>query len=451
LVYRRDLVFLERPLTQALPTSTAIGLAVWGVSIVCLLLGVFTPLAALVSYRFVTSYFQPDAMFSYHADMLYVPASLLLVFSPTYRCWSIDRLLWLRLRGKDLAALPVPRLFQNALILFVLGLMYFDSTLYKLRSPFWVEGLGFWLPASFPSFTTLSWNALLNQEFLVRFAGYLTLVFEFVFIFVFWVPRFRIYLFVIGLALHLGIALVFPIPLFGLLVVAVYLCFFPDPRLDAAVGLLRTRLGGRALARAKSDSASRPAEFLKLDRYLGAALLPALAIAIALQATITFDKPLFDQGAYQWLKTQVGIAPHRVFGQWQFTVMSQDIALVFRDRTGKERWIPWITKEGHVGWEGYGRFWSFWWLTSLPGRRGQGERWARAAEAWAKREGISLAEGMVVVKRKPVLSEPSWEKDRHQTMEQLAWTDLLRISWSNGSPQFSPVAIQAKGGTRPRL
>ena len=57
--------------------------------------------------------------------------------------------------------------------------------------------------------------------------GYLTLVFETLFLFVFWFRKCRVICLIIGVGLHLGIFFVFPIPWFALSVATVYILLVP--------------------------------------------------------------------------------------------------------------------------------------------------------------------------------------------------------------------------------
>jgi len=405
--YRRDFIFLDSPIRQSMPSGIIIDLWLWLFSIAALLAGFLTPLAAVLNYHYTVIFFAPYSPVSYHADMLYIPTALLLIFAPTYRCWSVDRLWFRRVFNIDIAR-PVPRVYQTAFALWVMGFMYFDSTVYKLESRFWLDGLGFWLPASFPSFTIFSWNAVLNQKYLMLAAGYITLFYEAAFIFLFWLPSARIYLLIVGLILHFGIAIVFPIPLFGLLMVALLINLLP----------------------LRSDNEQR-AEFWPIDRVFIKVIPSALVVLTILQAGVTFN--LFRAGM---LESRLGIARHRVFGYWQFGAMKHDVALVFRDTSQRETWIPWVNKDGHVGSEAYGRFWSSWWLNSLPDYEGQQDFWARAAESWARRNGVVLEDGEVIVKFKTLNITQTWMANRHRENESLPWTDYLKISWRNAERHF---------------
>ena len=97
----------------------------------------------------------------------------------------------------------------------------------KLTSPLWLKGLGIWVPASLPFATHANTSALLNNEMLVKFMGYLSIVFEFLFLFLFPFRRYRAILMVIGIGLHLGILLEFPISLFAIGFGSLYLLMVP--------------------------------------------------------------------------------------------------------------------------------------------------------------------------------------------------------------------------------
>lgn len=431
IVHRRDLIFLPDPLHGTIPPTTIALLWVWFAAVLFQAVGFLTPLSALVNYRCIVHFMRPDAPFSYHADMLYVPAALLLIVLPTYRVWSIDAVLVRRWFRIDLGAYPIPRLFNNITILWVMGFMYIDSTHFKLESAFWREGLGFWLPASFPSFTTFSWSWLLDHELLVKLAGYVTLGFELVFIFVFWIPRARIFLVAVGLVLHLGIAIVFPIPLFGLLVAVMYLNFFPDTRLARVLAVVRLPSPG-SHAMPRSD-------FLPFDRSLARILLIVLVPIMIIQASITLRSPLYTGSAGAWIKDNLGLTQHQVFSTWAFTAMKREVAIVHVDRSGTETWIPWVGTDGHVGSEAYGRFWSTWWNNALPHYPGQEALWARAAESWLLRNDISPEDSTVIVRARPVDAPRRWELGRQQRMEDAPWKDIAWITWPGGVRRIAPM------------
>jgi hypothetical protein len=126
------------------------------------------------------------------------------------------------------------------------GLFYVDSVLWKLGSHTWTSGLGFWRPAVLPQLTRVDLGPLLDNRTVVLVLGYGILVFEGTFLVLMWFRRLRLPLMALGMALHLGIALVFPLTVFGLLMTALMLLLLPTPELGlvgdvrpvAAVGMV---------------------------------------------------------------------------------------------------------------------------------------------------------------------------------------------------------------------
>jgi len=438
-INRRDLVFLESPLRDTLPNQILIALGVWTTSIVCLTLGFLTRLTTLVSYVCTVIFFASDSVFEYHADMGYLPGGLLLAFLPVHRTLSIDAVLSKKIWGVDLSSQPIPRIFNNAVIYFLLAIVYFDSIFYKLTSTFWCGGLGLWLPASVPGMTVLNWNVLLNQEWLVKCAGYLTLVFEVVFLFLYWVPAARIYLFIIGLVLHLGIAIVFPIPLFGLSAMIVYLLLFPDPVLNRLISVFSRFAGTKRKSVPERASPEASTQFLRRDIVLSRFVIVLLIFQATVQASLIAQFPLLPPGAYYWLNRTLAIQRHHVFGDIHFNSTTRETALVYYDKEGREEWLPWVNKEGFVGPDASGRFWVYLLRMSIPGAGKQHVWCARAAESWARQTGRSLEEGYIIVKRRRPNLDRQWERDRLLKNCKIPWSNLIKITWIDGKRHFARI------------
>lgn len=92
----------------------------------------------------------------------------------------------------------------------------------------WLGGLGVWLPSSLPWGTWLDLSFILNQKYLMYFLGYLTLFFQVTYIFLVWFKKLKPFYLIVGIGLHIGIVLSFPIPWFGLAMVALYIGIMPS-------------------------------------------------------------------------------------------------------------------------------------------------------------------------------------------------------------------------------
>jgi hypothetical protein len=203
----------------------------WKIILLLIGIGLFTRFATVVNFILSIIIFHSFVRYEYHVFYSYVAVNVLLLFMPVSKMWSIDSVIekvkarlgkeWITPETKVYA---INYLFP---VFSVIGLVYFDSVFYKFTSPMWMKGLGMWLPANLP---IASWNEhviISNMEWLVKSMGYLVLIFETVFIFLIWFKPFRIPLLIIGMGLHIGILIEFPIPWFALAACGVYLLMVP--------------------------------------------------------------------------------------------------------------------------------------------------------------------------------------------------------------------------------
>lgn len=224
---------LYDPVPHLVPSEFRFSLAFffWKIILFFIGIGLFTRFFTAINFILGIIVFHSFVRYEYHVFYSYVAVNVLLLFMPLSRVWSIDSIIEkVKARRGKLWVSPETSVFAiNYLfpVFSVIGLVYFDSIFYKLTSPMWMKGLGMWLPANLP---IASWNEhviISNIEWLVKSMGYLVIVFETLFIFLIWFKPFRIPLLVIGMGLHLGILVEFPIPWFALAACGVYLLMVP--------------------------------------------------------------------------------------------------------------------------------------------------------------------------------------------------------------------------------
>ncbi len=197
-------------------------LFIWMFSLVLLILGGVTRIASLVNYIFVVVYISTFTDFEYHMDYMYISTSFCSMLIPLNKRCSLDKL-YLGIKNDKVSKI------DYFLIPFVsIGLVYLESTFHKLDTDLWLDNLGVWLPASFPHTTYWDIQFILDQKWLMYTASALTLLFELFFVVLIFIPKIRWWIITIGVSLHLGIVLVFPIPLFGLGMAALYILLIPD-------------------------------------------------------------------------------------------------------------------------------------------------------------------------------------------------------------------------------
>jgi len=227
----RQLYFDPMPFLETSALSAEIPFVIWMFVLFMLIIGAFTRIMAILNYVFILIYISSIGIFEYHMDYTYTGVSFMLLFFSVSKSYSIDRL-FQKLKFSNLNQIYCSKettsVLNYWLIIFVgVGLVYLDSIFFKMGSKIWTGGLGMWYPASLPQMVIVDNQWLLNQEFLIKSLGYLTFAFEILFPFLFWVKKLRIPLLIIGVGLHLGILIEFPIPFFALGVVAVYLLMIP--------------------------------------------------------------------------------------------------------------------------------------------------------------------------------------------------------------------------------
>lgn len=217
----------------------------WFIVLVFLMLGLFTRVTTILNYIFGVIIFSSAHKFEYHVFYNYVGINFLLMFIPISRVFSLDCLFKkIKYSQPEIEYKPERKVLEiNYLIIvfFAIAIVYFDSIFQKLSSQMWLKGLGMWLPSSLPIATWNNTSIMLNQEFLMKFLGYFVLVFEGLFIFLFWFKSLRVPLMIIGILFHIGIVVIYPIPWFALTIIAVYLLMLPQKFWLTLAGLFKSK------------------------------------------------------------------------------------------------------------------------------------------------------------------------------------------------------------------
>ncbi len=253
----RRLVFDEIPYLSRPDLGVDFCLGLWLVAVSAIVVGYHTRLACVLNYAFSVFLFGSFTTYEYHADHVYTVVNLLLIFTPVARRLSVERWMAARRSAQIEGQETVSIWHYHTLILAGAGLVYFDSFFWKIVDPMWREGLGVWLPMSLPHDTWLPANwlsRLLNRHWLMLAASYMTLALEFAFIFMMWSRRLKLPLLAIGLGFHVGILIAFPIPLFALVMISLYVLLVPPEWWERWSSALQARLVARRSLAQQSPS-----------------------------------------------------------------------------------------------------------------------------------------------------------------------------------------------------
>lgn len=236
LLYFNHLIFDPIPYIDVEFPMIPMFLCLWAVVSGCVIVGYRSQSAIIANYIFWIVFVNFTPMqrdFDGGFDLFMIGVGFFLIFMPIGRALSVDNLLYkLQFKYKEAPALPktISALSLLFPVMICLGFLYFDSAIHKLFAEHWRNGLGGWLPSAMPYYISaldLSW--MLNNEILQKSIGYLILVFQFTFLFLFYRRSFRpIFLFV-GAGLHIGITISLNIYPFGLGMLSVYILMVPFP------------------------------------------------------------------------------------------------------------------------------------------------------------------------------------------------------------------------------
>jgi predicted DCC family thiol-disulfide oxidoreductase YuxK len=231
LFYFKNLIFDVVPFIERAEINFGIPILFWFVSVVFILFGAFTRFFTILNYILGMILIGSIHSFEYHVFYAYMGINFLLIFFPVSQCLSLDRL-FKKLKYSNTTFTYTPPKTVSQLYYFIppfvgIGLVYIDSVFYKLSSDLWLGGLGSWLPSSLPMITHLNNSWILNQEWLIRSTGWITILFETLFLFVFFKKKYRVWVLILGMFLHLGILIQFPIPWFALTACVIYLLIVP--------------------------------------------------------------------------------------------------------------------------------------------------------------------------------------------------------------------------------
>jgi predicted DCC family thiol-disulfide oxidoreductase YuxK len=229
--YFRHLIFDKIPYLVRSEINFGIPIVIWFISCSMILFGMFTRFATIINYLLSLILIGTLKSYEYHVFYAYMGINFLLIFMPISQCFSLDRL-FLKLKHSNTTfqfnpTKKVSQLYYFLPLYVTVGLMYFDSVFTKLSAHSWLNGLGVWLPSSFPMMVQFNLSYLLNMKYFVVFVSHITLFLEIIFIFVFYRRNFRIPIYILGTLLHIGILITFPIPWFALTFMSIYILMIP--------------------------------------------------------------------------------------------------------------------------------------------------------------------------------------------------------------------------------
>ena len=430
----KELVFYTTSFIKPDFVSHTYFFVIWLICLFFIMIGYKTRTALIVNYALNMVYFSVSSDFEYHMDYVYTGVNTLCLFLPVALSYSVDAM---KAGYKEIP--KVSYLNHLTLVFASIALVYTDSIFHKLTSPMWMGGLGVWLPASQPNFTWLDLQLLLNQELFVKFLGYLTLIFELTFIVLIWFRKFRPFLALIGIGLHFGIFLAFPIPFFGFAYCGIYfLLLLPEEyyeKLDsyflALAEILKLKVGETNLWKGLSE------KFL-YGIIVGSTVLQLSGIAVSPSAQKILPRELVKTAStfnHSFLRPFLGITNHGVFMDWHF----QTARYITVIKLGNEV-LPFYKENGQVGDYPFGRFWvnsNFRFLNIQNPSYKEGLE--RYTAFWAVKNKKNLRNLDLDVYIKETQVATKWEKDFLTKQMNKPLRKIADIKWRNYQFELIPL------------
>jgi hypothetical protein len=437
LFYFRHYFFDPIPYVSPRAPDLSLALLLWLAVIACLIVGLRTRAAAIVNYAFTIVSLSRFSTYEYHHDYILISVNFLLMFLPVGRRLSVDRLLEERLPSNR--SRPEPPSTASALayevpVFMAVALVYFDSALYKVFSPMWMAGLGLWQPASAPYATFFDWSWLLDQEVPVKALGFLVVLFEAAFIVLMWIRQARIPMLIVGLGLHLGILLIFALPLFALGVASLFLLLVPAGWWE---NLARTDRRPAAM-RVGSERRRKPTAAL-IAAFLAFAVVSQILCVLESPPLVRRTEVVRETRLYRaWREAArifLGIHPHPVFMDWRYRPYPKQFAVVHVDELGRWSWLPVVSPRGHSSFYSSGRQ-QVYWTHRVNGDELRRERMEpgiqRLTAFWAHKHDVDLRAAVFLVLARDLKQPRGWEAGFLHRQCQQPWEQTGTANWSNG-------------------
>lgn len=221
--------------------------------------GFFTRVTSVLAWAAAVSYVHRAPATLFGMDAIMMSLLLYLMVAPSGAALSVDRLIegWRMRRRGESPSPPAPSVGANVIIRMMqihFCIIYGASGLSKLQGPAWWNGTALWGTMANPEFNPvdLSWYLsmlvlLCRNRWLWEVAttsgAIYTLALEIGFPFLIWSRRWRPWLIIGAVLLHLGIAMIMGLMTFGLIMLSLLASFLPPETVRELVAAIQS--GGR--------------------------------------------------------------------------------------------------------------------------------------------------------------------------------------------------------------
>lgn len=206
------------------PTAVALFFAVFTAAVICLTIGLWTRLSAILVFIGLVSIGHRNPLILHGGDTLLRLIAFYLILAPAGAALSIDRLRAVaRCAGGPRPPLAPP--WAQRLLQLQVAFVYAMTVLLKLKGGAWVDGTALYYTSRLEEFRRFPMPFVPDSMLLVNLLTYWTLATELSLAFLIWAPGLRRFVLLNGLLLHAGIEYSMNVPLFAFAMVISYVTF----------------------------------------------------------------------------------------------------------------------------------------------------------------------------------------------------------------------------------
>lgn len=210
------------------------------VSAACLAIGFKTRLAAVLAWVALISLTRRDPFAFNSGDALLRNIALFLALAPSGEALSLDH--W-RADRRSLWRFPARAPWALRLIQVQISMVYLFTVWAKARGERWFGGTAVSESLRVDDLVRFGVpDALTDSVLLANLLTFGTLVVELALALLIWNRRWRPYVILAGVALHLFIELTFALGFFSMVMIASYLSFVPEETMEAFLGRVRSHM-----------------------------------------------------------------------------------------------------------------------------------------------------------------------------------------------------------------
>lgn len=210
-------------------------------------LGLFTRVSSICLAIGMVSFHHRNAEILHGGDTVIRLMAVYMAVAPSGAAFSLDRLI-ARKRGKAPEQPQLVSMWPQRLIAYNCCLIYFTTTWAKWFGLLWKTGSATWYPARLHEFDRFPVPKFFNEFPMVYLTTYGTLAVEFALATLVWFKPLRKWVLLSGVLLHGFIDYSMNIPLFGYLMVTMYLAFYEGEEVSAWYERVKAKFARKSVA-----------------------------------------------------------------------------------------------------------------------------------------------------------------------------------------------------------